>query len=315
METGNCLMGPWVFAHVADIQVGSPRSFRFAPGWNDNWQTARKQIIDADPELLLIGGDLTRDGNLHRYELEAIKKDLDGLPFPYHVIPGNMDTGNKHARVSGPPREGRDTDVNLNMTSEQLTQFVSIFGPAHWSFVHKDVRFSGLCDMLAGSGLPEEHEQWEWLDALAALPREKHHVWIMHSPLFLDDLHEPTWDIRDPDEYIYWYFSIDEPHRSRLFEMFKATGADLVITGHIHCRKAHLVDGIRFDLAPATCMSQLGDHWPDGDPTLGFTKYEVTEQGICGTFVPLSEVSTRKGYGPGGHPPPSARDYSIAWEK
>ena len=51
-------MKPWTFVHAADIQVGSPRSFSFAPAWNENWQTARKQIIEINPDLLLIGGDL-----------------------------------------------------------------------------------------------------------------------------------------------------------------------------------------------------------------------------------------------------------------
>ena len=54
---------------------------------------------------------------------------------------------------------------------------------------------------------------------------------------------------------------------------------------------------------------------PDGDPSLGFLKYEVSDQRIESAFVPLAETSTAKGYGPGGHPEPDERDYSIAWEK
>ena len=75
-------MNKWTFVHATDIHVGSPRSFRFQPAWNENWQIARKQILEIDPDLLLLGGDLTRDGRFHRYELSAIKADLDTLPFP-----------------------------------------------------------------------------------------------------------------------------------------------------------------------------------------------------------------------------------------
>ena len=81
-------MQPWTFVHATDIHVGSPRSYRYAPAWNENWLTAREQIIQIDPDLLLIGGDLTRDGRIHLYEFEALKADLDQLPFPCHVIPG-----------------------------------------------------------------------------------------------------------------------------------------------------------------------------------------------------------------------------------
>ncbi|HET6452819.1 MAG TPA: metallophosphoesterase [Armatimonadota bacterium] len=304
-------MKPWTFVHAADIQVGSPRSFRFAPAWNENWQTARKQIVEINPDLLLIGGDLTRDGSIHRYELEAIKTDLDSLPFPCHVIPGNMDTGNKHTNVSGTV-QGAD-DTSLNLTSEQLRQFSSVFGPLWWGFVHKEVRFSGFCDMIAGSGLPEENDLWDWMETQRNEPHARHHVWIMHYPLFIDEPNEPNFDIRE--RYLDWYFGVDEPSRSRIMHIFKDTASDIVISGHIHCRRTTHVDGIRFDYAPATAFHQWADRWPDGDPTLGFLKYDVSEQGIECSFIPLEKVSTAKGYGPGGHPPPAQRDYSIAWEK
>jgi len=300
-------VNPWTFAHVADIQVGSPRSFRFAPAWNDNWRTARRQIVDLAPELLLVGGDLTRDGSLHRFELEAVKSDLDALPMPVHVIPGNMDTGNKHARVQG-ARDDRD-DLALNITAEQVRQFADVFGPARWTFVHRGVRFTGFCDMLVNSGLPAEDDLWRWMERLSALPREDHHVWITHYPLFIDDPHEPNFDPTDPAEYPKWYFGIDEPGRGRLMDAFDATGADLVVSGHVHNRRTRTVGGVRFDSAPATCMAQFADHWgPDG-AALGFTRYDVTDDGIDGTFIPLAEVSTRPGYGPGGHPLPQLRRY------
>lgn len=32
----------WSFVVVSDIHVGSPRSFRYEPAWNENWKTARE---------------------------------------------------------------------------------------------------------------------------------------------------------------------------------------------------------------------------------------------------------------------------------
>ena len=76
------LQDTWSFIHVSDIHVGSPRSYRFQPAWNENWQTARKQIVDLDPDLLFVGGDMTRDGTTHREELVNTRDDLQSLPFP-----------------------------------------------------------------------------------------------------------------------------------------------------------------------------------------------------------------------------------------
>lgn len=304
-------MEPWGFAFATDIHVGSPRSFRFAPAWNENWQTAHRQIVGLRPHLLLLGGDLARDGNIHKWELEAVRDDLEALPFPYLVVPGNMDSGNKRTEVPGPRRD----DVALNVTPELLANFKDVFGSLWWSFDHRGVRFSGFCDILAGSGRPEEAELWHWLDIQKKLPWAQHHVWVTHHPLFIERPDEPNWSITDPAHYLDWYFGIDEPQRSRIMEVFKATGADLVLSGHVHCRKTFDRDGIRFHIGPSTAFSQWGDRWPDGDPTLGFLYFEVNEGGIDEAFVPLEQVSAKEGYGPGGHPTPEQRDYSIAWEK
>ncbi len=308
-------MKPWSFVFATDIHVGSPRSFRFAPAWNENWNTAKRQIVNIHPDLLIVGGDLTRDGGLpeHKFELEQIKADLDSLPFPYRVTPGNMDTGNKHTGVNGP--NNSRNDVALNIDSQDLERFSDVFGPYCWSFVHKNVRFSSFCDMVAGSRLPEEKPFWEWMAEQTGQPKARHHVWMMHSPLFVDRLDEPNYDITDPDQYLSWYFGIDEPHRSRIFDVFQKTGANVVLSGHVHCRKTHIAHGITFDIGPSTAFSQWGDHWPDGDASLGFMKYRVDDTGVTSQFIPLAEKSDAKGYGPGGHPPPEERDYSIAWEK
>ena len=63
-------------------------------------------------------------------------------------------------------------------------------------------------------------------------------------------------------------------------------------------------------------MPQGVDRWADGDPTLGFYRFDVTDAGITDTFIPLTrESQSTAGYGPGGHPKPEERDYSLAWEK
>jgi len=68
-------MEPWSFIHATDLHIGSPKSFRYSPAHNENWQTAREQIVSLAPDLLLVGGDVARDGTLHAYELEAVKAD------------------------------------------------------------------------------------------------------------------------------------------------------------------------------------------------------------------------------------------------
>ncbi|MFW6039430.1 MAG: metallophosphoesterase family protein [bacterium] len=308
-------MEPWTFVHINDMQPGSPRSFRFRPAWLENQQQAYKQIKAINPALIIVGGDLTRDGTIHDFEFEQAKANLDALHIPYRAIPGNMDVGNKHTRVQG-AFPGRD-DVAANMTSEPMRRFAQHFGEFPWTFVHKNVRFTGFYAAVAGSGLPEENALWNFLDALSQQAPTRHHVVVMHYALFINAMDEANFDITDPDQYLEWYFSIGHPHRDRIFEQLKKAHVDIVFSGHIHChRPVQIVDGIRFYKTAATCSVQAADRWPDSDPRCGFAKLDVTDDQITYNFVPLEQVSQRTDeYGPGGHTKPEDRDYSFAWEQ
>jgi 3',5'-cyclic AMP phosphodiesterase CpdA len=308
-------MDTWKFIHVCDTQPGSPRSFRYRPAWIENQQTAYAQIKRLQPELILHGGDLTRDGSLHDFELEEAKENLDALQIPYYAIPGNMDIGNKFTNVqSGQPN--RD-DIAANVTSENIQRYQKYFGKFPWTFVHRNVRFTGVYAALAGSGLPEEKYFWEFLESLSQQESAQHHVFMMHYALFINSPKEDSPKITDPDRMHDWYFAISDPHRSRIFDLLKKAKVDIVLSGHIHCRRpVQEFDGIRFYKSAATGFGQWKDKWPDGDTTLGFYEFIISPQGITERFIPLGKVSTRTdGYGLGGHPRPDQRDYSLAWEK
>ena len=292
----------WTFAHVSDIHVGTPRSYRFQPAWSENWQTARKQIQELDPDFLLIGGDLTRDGATHRYELEQIRADLSELPFPCRVIPGNHDVGNKY--LQGSPEA---------INAEAAERFSDVFGPTEWSFEHKGIRFNGFNALLAGSGLPQEQQMWSWLEDQARDRAEGESVWILHPTLFMEDPHEPNWD---PEaDRLEWIYTVDLPHRGRILDALSAAGATLAITSHVHCRHELSDRGIRIQASPSTAFSQARPRWVGGDSALGFLHCRVDELGISPEFVPLEQESSAPGYGPGGSPAMAERDYSIAREK
>jgi len=292
----------WSIVHVADIHVGTPRSFRFQPAWNDNWETARSQILRLNPDLLLVGGDMTRDGSTHRLELEQIKNDLDSLPFPAHAIPGNHEVGNKF-----------QTGAPMAIQPRFLDLYASVFGSSEWSFVHKQIRFSACNAFLLGSGLPDERILRAWLSDQARLPKAPHHVWMIHPALFADAFDEPDWD--PADDRRAWYFALDNEPRRFLWDVFKQTGATHVISAHIHCRRQLTVEGVHIHFAPSTAFPQWKNRWPDGDSRLGFLRFDVDHNGVTSHFVPLEKESRRKGYGPGGNPAEDERDYSLAWEK
>ena len=302
--------------------MGTPRSYRFRPAVNRRWAAIKKQMAGEGAQLLLHGGDLTRDGAYHEYEYQQAREDLDTLPLPVHVIPGNMDVGNKHASSNGAKTKwealglGWD-DRELNVTERRLDLFGRYFGPIHWSFVQADVRFTGFYSAVAGSGLPHERHLWRLLERLPSLPPTKYHVAVMHYWPFMEQPDEPEWDLTRADEYDNWYFSVSEPHRGRLWQLLRDAGVDVLFCGHVHTRRpVQVVDGIRvYRTAPAGNTAQLADRWPDGETRFGFQRCRVGEEGIEVTFVPgTDQCEEFDSYGPMGHPPVAGRDYSVARE-
>ena len=301
-------MTPWCFVHTGDIHYGSPRSFRFEPSAIENWETAVAQIRRLSPDLLLSCGDVAHDGWRHPDELVRVRKALDKLPFPCHSVAGNMDVGNKRAHHNGVTGED---DISHNIRSDLLEKFATCFGPYNWSFVHRDVRFTGICEMVAGSGLPEEQGLWDFLASLGKEPKTRFHVCVMHYPLFVDAIDEPTFDNRQPGQYRKWYDNIDRVERLRIFEMLKELDVSVVFCGHVHHNRTRQADGIRFIACTGTAFKKP----PPEDDTndLGFVCCKVTPDGIAAEFVALEKESNARGYGPRGHDP--VRDYSLAWEK
>jgi len=307
---------PWKFIHACDLHLGSPRSYRYDPSRNENWAQARRQMASMYPDFILIGGDVTRDGNIHEWEYEMVVKDFESLPFPAFTIPGNQDVGNKHTTTQGAYGDGR-YDPELNVPSERLSLFASYFGPINWTFTHKQVRFTGFYDAVFGSGLPEEDRLWAMLERLQQLPPVKHHVVVMHYALLIDNLDEEEFDHTKKDEYLPWYFSVGSPYRRRLLDLLKAANVNAIFSGHIHRRRPEFqVEGIRyFQGAAVGGRAQWDEKWEDGDPTIGFYACTVSEAGLKVDFIPVDPVSNARGYGPYGHPPVEDRDYSAAWEK
>lgn len=299
-------LSPWSFVHVSDIHVGSPRSYRFQPAWNENWQTARRQIQSLVPDLVLVGGDLTRDGATHVEELTGIRDDLAAMGPECLIIPGNHEVGNKWS-----------PDSSVAISSAYLRRYASVFGSSEWSVVRgagiNRVRFTGIDAFKLGSGLPEEAELRSWLDAQSADDSCSNHVWIIHPALFADRFDEADFD-RHVDR-VPWYFGLNKVDRDYLWSVMRRTGVTHVISGHIHCRRHLVVDGVQIHLAPATAFPQWGDRWSDGDDRLGFLHFAVAEGKLTSRFVPLETISALPGYGPGGNPPVAGRDYSVAQQQ
>ena len=77
------------FVILTDIHVGSREGSALAP-------LAVKDINAIGPELVLVPGDITDDGEPEQFA--SVKNILDGLDCPYYVVPGNHDAVQRSTR-------------------------------------------------------------------------------------------------------------------------------------------------------------------------------------------------------------------------
>ncbi len=196
------------------------------------------------PDFMLVVGDV------HLWEL---RKHLDRVSIPMHVIAGNHESGGakKEMRELFPgdfKKGGREAD--------------------YYSFVHRGVRFIAVCD--AGSGgdhigqLCSEdfgpRGQCEWLERELAAP-ERNKVLFAHIP--------PEPQGRDRNMYL-------SRNDSRYFNALMAkAGPDVAFFGHLHLETTERRIGRTRSITLRSCC------WNSQRAPLGFMVVRATPEGIA----------------------------------
>ena len=183
------------------------------PEADRNWTAVLRHVGSLRPDLVVHVGDVTVDGAHHPAELGLARQRLDEIPTSWRVVPGNHDVGDN------PTGEAGDDDV----TSGRVAEWVRVFGADHWLAELGAWRLLGVDAQLFGSGTAEEDDQWAFLED--GLRDERRTVLVTHKPLTADDDEMAT---APP------YRFLPPPARTRLTELCRAGGVELVLSGHVH---------------------------------------------------------------------------------
>src|SRR5262249_30191223 len=98
----------------------------------------------------------------------------------------------------------------------------------------------GINAQLLGSGLPQEKEQDDWLDA--ELVRASGPILVaLHKPLFL----------QAADEAETTATSINPKPRARILHRLREAPVQAGVTGHVHCHRDVMREGLRQVWAPS----------------------------------------------------------------
>ncbi len=187
-----------------------------------------KKFKTDKPDLLLISGDLTKDGEKasHQYVAKGLK-ELKAAGVKVYVIPGNHDIDNNNAKSF----EGSSTTKVENINS---ATFASIYADYGYTGTERDPNsLSYACEPITGlvvlgidshgGSLSNATLDWVCQQANKAWKEGKQVIAMMHHLLFphvlMGDQLIPTYNIANYEEV-----------RNRLAN----AGVRVILTGHMH---------------------------------------------------------------------------------
>jgi len=256
----------------------------------DNWAAALRHMERFQPDFVVHVGDLSMDGTHDVAELAFGRAQMDAVPAPWRVIPGNHDIGDCGSAHIDPD------DV---VTTARVERWCEVFGPDRWTIDLGRWRLVGLNAQLFGTGLPREAEQWDFVEesfreAGAAGQRL---LLVTHKPIAATDS-----ELAQAPPYRF----VASPAREHLWERAKDAGAHAVLSGHVHQARALQVDGVPQLWAPTTWAVLPEDMQRTiGTKQCGLLELELPDDGDLAHAVVVPEGTTQHCINPEvPYPPP-----------
>jgi 3',5'-cyclic AMP phosphodiesterase CpdA len=221
------MLGSMRIVQISDTHVsargGVPR---------DNLEKVVEHVNRLRPDLVVHSGDLVAlDPDLEA-DRATVRELLSGLRMPWRVIPGNHDVGDV----------GERPWMGIGVTASRIAAYRESWGPDQWVETVDGWAVVGFDSQLLGSGLQEEHHQWERIAGVAA---GAHPVLLFsHVPPFPPEAGLPEGAVLEND------------HRDRLLDLFELGDGRLrgIGAGHLHLYRQERRGGAVMVWGPATAM-------------------------------------------------------------
>jgi 3',5'-cyclic AMP phosphodiesterase CpdA len=209
------------------------------------------------PDLVVHSGDVVilhpdlKDDHLHARAL------LEGFDAPLRIVPGNHDVG----------EPGDSAWMGIEVNDARVEAFEQVWGDDHWRHDLGDWTVLGFNSELFGSGLDREEAQWQWIEeTTASLPADRPTMVFLHKPIWQASP-EPVDHAVDIGS-----------SRTRLLAALDGVSVQSVGSGHLHCYRQTLRDGVTEVWAPATAFVAPGeDRMPGALHQLGIVEYELLD--------------------------------------
>jgi len=230
---------------ISDTHLSPHQGFFY-----DNFVAVADAINAAAPDLVVSSGDLSVNGPEHEDDIAFARWCHERIEAPLYCLPGNHDVG----------EEPGGEHLYQMLDDRLLARYRRHFGLDWWHTELDDWRLIGLNSQLFNTGLPQEAEQWDWLEQ--ALDFDGPIGVFQHKPLY----------IFGPGEDPQPKNAISPKAQDRLNGLYRNAGVRFIGSGHIHLHRMTEITDIAHIWCPSTAF-QPSPPPPNFDPSLGYLEY------------------------------------------
>jgi 3',5'-cyclic AMP phosphodiesterase CpdA len=231
------------FAVVADTHVNEHEDKSASPYETNARANGRARYViseiaalDPAPEFVVHLGDIVHPMPSLPVFAEAARRFKDiatALKVPLHLVPGNHDVGDKAV-------DWMPADI---VSPDYVALYRRTFGKDYYAFDCGPLRAIVINALLMNSGLTQEGEQRQWLEAELTASAGKRVFVFTHYPPF----------VLAPDERS-TYDNIDQPGRAWLLDLLRKHKVEALFAGHVHNFWYDLFGDTEMYLLPSTAF-------------------------------------------------------------
>jgi 3',5'-cyclic AMP phosphodiesterase CpdA len=219
------------------VQISDTHLSQLGGPTNDNLERLIPFVNDElAPDLVVHSGDVMIANPDSAADRDTARGLLARISAPLRVVPGNHDVGEPGERPWG----------GLGTTSARVDAFTSAFGDDHWVHLLGDYAVIGLNSEVLSTGLPQEQEQWDWLETV--VPEQ------VGGRAALVFGHKPLWPSAPAPDENAW--SVPGRERYRLLRALAGVDVRIFANGHLH----HFAIGRYGDALTVTAPSTAFAH-------------------------------------------------------
>jgi len=219
------------------IQISDTHISHLGGSTADNARMVVDFVNALEPDFVVHTGDVTILDPDEDRDRAAAKEILAGIEAPSAVLPGNHDVG----------EPGDEPFGDRPVTSARVAAYRAHFGDDRLVAEVGDWAVVGVNSELFDSGLPEEDEQWAWMDELPARLGSRPVVFFTHKPV---------WALTPEQQNT--HLSIGPASLPRLEEMLGRLNVRAFGSGHLHHYRLTWRDDVPVVSAPSTAFVHRG---------------------------------------------------------